>query len=76
MALVIGEEDKGILLLHNELQRLIHVHVYMLYCSSNMTTPPTDIEEAEPVDNSPWAGTDRDYTYEEVYTVIIHVCSV
>ena len=26
-------------------------------------------EDMEPVDNSPWAGTDRDYTYEEVYCV-------
>ena len=23
-------------------------------------------DEDEPSDNSPWAGTDRDYTYEEV----------
>ena len=23
-------------------------------------------EVVEPVDNSPWAGSDRDYTYEEV----------
>lgn len=24
-------------------------------------------EEDEPTDNSPWANSDRDYTYEEVY---------
>ena len=23
-------------------------------------------EDMEPVDSSPWAGSDRDYTYEEV----------
>ena len=28
-------------------------------------------EEAEPVDNTSWAGSDRDYTYDEV---VQHVC--
>ncbi len=28
--------------------------------------PTPGFEDDEPTDSSPWAGTDRDYTYEEV----------
>ena len=28
-------------------------------------------EEDEPVDNSPWANSDRDYTYEEVLEITV-----
>jgi translation initiation factor 2 subunit 2 len=30
-------------------------------------------EEAEPVDNSPWAGSDRDYTYEELLERVFNI---
>lgn len=35
---------------------------------------PNDIEmdDIEPMDISPWAGTDRDYSYEEVRTPLCH----
>lgn len=36
-----------------------------------MVTLPADemdTEDVEPVDSSPWADSDRDYTYEEVNT--------
>ena len=31
-------------------------------------------EEDEPTDNSPWANSDRDYTYEEVSPLHTHTC--
>lgn len=32
-----------------------------------------DTEDMEPVDNSPWAGTDRDYTYEELLERVFNI---
>ena len=29
--------------------------------------PAINYDDDEPTDNSPWAGTDRDYSYEEVW---------
>ena len=40
-----------------------------------MLCPPDEgdmTEEVEPADTSPWAGSDRDYTYEEVYKRLGH----
>lgn len=45
-----------------------YVCIIILYYYLIMSAGGDDIdtEDMEPVDNSPWAGTDRDYTYEEV----------
>lgn len=55
--MVIDEEDKG--------DRTTAPHAH------HVVPPPVDemdTEDVEPVDSSPWANSDRDYTYEEVYT--------
>lgn len=51
------------------------IKVVYIRCRAHMslTPPPTDDmdnEDVEPVDSSPWANSDRDYTYEEVHQLV------
>ena len=50
----------------------MHIYTYMYVYTLHPIDEVDANEDVEPVDNSPWADSDRDYAYEEVSVAVLY----